>query len=123
MNEKGILSHSQKQKLDKAKTRLAKGKEDPKFHTYRKKDVFAFNEKYLHDVIRPFFHATADEVIYFSLNRGFKINPLYFLGSKTILIPYRKLKIVNTIQDRHFSNPIMFLRDTGRTLTLNQKRK
>ncbi|KQS45925.1 hypothetical protein ASG38_15050 [Flavobacterium sp. Leaf359] len=80
LNEKGILSHSQKEKLEKAKSRLAKGKEDPKFHTYRKKDVFAFNEKYLHDVIRPFFRATADEVIYYSLNRGFKINPLYFLG-------------------------------------------
>lgn len=80
LNEKGILSFAQKQKYDKAVGRLAIGKEDAKFHTYRKKDVKAFNENYLHDVIRPFFKATANEVISFSLNRGFEINPLYFLG-------------------------------------------
>jgi 3'-phosphoadenosine 5'-phosphosulfate sulfotransferase (PAPS reductase)/FAD synthetase len=80
LSEKGFLSYAQKTKLAKVMDRLKLGKEDPKFHTYRKKDVFAFNNNYSHDIIRPFFFSSAMDVIRFSLNRGFAINPLYFLG-------------------------------------------
>lgn len=80
LNEKGILSYAQKTKLKKANDRLELGKEDPKFHIYRKKDVFAFNEKFVHDIIRPFFFNTAMDVINYCLIRGYAINPLYFLG-------------------------------------------
>jgi len=78
------LNKVQAAKLEKAKVRLAKGKEDAKFHTYRKADVFAFCAQYADDVERPFFNATANEVIYYSLNKGFSINPLYFLGVSRI---------------------------------------
>ncbi|WP_160340130.1 phosphoadenosine phosphosulfate reductase family protein [Myroides sp. LoEW2-1] len=74
------LSLVQKNKLSKAKLRLEQGKEDPKFHTYRKKDVFEWCKKYDDTIQRPFFNATGDEVIYYSLNRGFDINPMYFKG-------------------------------------------
>lgn len=74
------LSLVQIKNLEKAKARLAEGKEDKKYHTYRKKDVFAFCEKFADDIWRPFFNATADEVISFSLNRDIEINPLYFQG-------------------------------------------
>lgn len=74
------LSLAQKNKLSKAKLRLEQGKEDPKFHTYRKEDVFEWCKKYDDTIQRPFFNATGDEVIYYSLNRGFDINPMYFKG-------------------------------------------
>lgn len=74
------LSLVLKTKLDKAIARLAIGKEDKKFHTYRKKEVFEFCKNYSDDIWRPFFNSTADEVLSYSLNRDFKINPLYFKG-------------------------------------------
>ncbi len=77
-------THKQKEKLSKAIERLAKGKNDEKYHTYRKKDVFAWCEKYVDDVFRPFFNATAEDVIYYALNRDYKINPLYFRGSSRV---------------------------------------
>lgn len=78
------LNKVQESKLTKAKERLLLGKEDKKYHTYRKADVFAFCKLYADDIDRPFFHATANEVIYFSLNRGFSIHPFYFLGISRI---------------------------------------
>ena len=77
---KESLSLVQKQKLKKAIDRLALGKDDPKFHSYRKKEVFAFCEKFVDDIWRPFFNATADDVLSFSLNREINVNPLYFQG-------------------------------------------
>jgi 3'-phosphoadenosine 5'-phosphosulfate sulfotransferase (PAPS reductase)/FAD synthetase len=74
------VTHKQKAELKKAQERIELGKEDPKKFTYRKKEVFAWCEKYTDDLIRPFFHATADDVILFSLNRDYQINPLYFQG-------------------------------------------
>ena len=70
----------QRKKYEKALSRLAKGKEDPKYFTYRKKDVFEWCSKYDESLIRPHFNINADEVIYFSLNRGYEINPRYFKG-------------------------------------------
>lgn len=77
-------THKQKLKLNKAINRLKEGQNDEKYHSYRKKDVFDWCEKYTDDVFRPFFNSTAEDVIYYSLNRGFKINPLYFKGSSRV---------------------------------------
>ncbi|WP_213279349.1 phosphoadenosine phosphosulfate reductase family protein [Chryseobacterium indologenes] len=71
---------SQRKKYEHALKRLATGKEDAKYFTYRKKDVFEWCKKYDDSVIRPHFYATADEVIYYSLNRGYDINPRYYRG-------------------------------------------
>src|SRR5690606_29860419 len=79
-NLKKKPSLAQRKKYEKALSRLAKGKEDPKFFTYRKKDVFEWCLKYDDSLIRPHFYINADEVIYFSLNRGYDINPRYFKG-------------------------------------------
>jgi len=74
------LSLVLKNKLEKATQRLLLGKEDEKFHTYRKKEVLEWCGKYSDDIDRPFFKSTADEVLSFSLNRNFDVNPLYFKG-------------------------------------------
>jgi len=73
-------SINQKAELKKAIERLAAGFNDEKYHTYRKKEVFAWCKKFADDVRRPFISATADEVILYSLERGYRINPLYYLG-------------------------------------------
>lgn len=75
------VTHKQKEQLKKAEYRLyVKGKEDEKYFTYRKKEVFAWCEKYADDLVRPFFFSSAEYVIYFSLNKGYEINPRYFKG-------------------------------------------
>jgi len=74
------ITHKQKVKFKTAQDRLAKDKEDPKFYTYRKLEVFEWCKSYSDDLIRPFFYSTADEIISYSLNRGLKINPRYFKG-------------------------------------------
>ncbi|MGV0925482.1 phosphoadenosine phosphosulfate reductase domain-containing protein [Empedobacter tilapiae] len=79
-NLKKKPSHVQIKKYEKAKERLAKGKEDPKYFTYRKEEVFEWCKKYDDSLIRSVFYMTGDEVIYFSLNRGYKINPRYYMG-------------------------------------------
>lgn len=78
------VTHKQKLQFKKAKERLAIGKEDPKFFTYRKKEVFEWCKKYADDLIRPFFYATGDEVISYSLSRDYDINPRYFRGYKRV---------------------------------------
>lgn len=55
-----------------------KGK--PKFHTYRKKDVFEYCKKYNADVLRPIFDWTAQQTIDYILENGQRPNPLYSLG-------------------------------------------
>jgi len=55
-----------------------KGK--PKYHTYRKKDVLAFREKYIDDILRPVFDWSAHEVIDFIVKNGQYPNPLYKQG-------------------------------------------
>jgi len=84
LSGKMALSLVLKTKLDKAALRLSQGKEDKKYHTYRKKDVLAWCEMYSDEVVRPFFNATAEEVIDFSLYRGLDINPLYYNGFSRI---------------------------------------
>lgn len=74
------LSFAQKRDLKKARERLAAGFKDEKYFTYRKKDVIEWCKKYDDSLIRPFFNATAEEVIAFSLERGYDINPRYKRG-------------------------------------------
>lgn len=80
LNLKKKPSLVQQNKYKKALERLYIGKEDPKYFTYRKKEVFEWCSKYADDLFRPFFHSTADEVLYYSLNKGYKVNPRYFKG-------------------------------------------
>lgn len=80
LSKKQNLSLVLQKKLDKAMARLALGKEDKKYHTYRKKEVFEWCKDYADDIFRPFFNATADEVLSYSLNRDINVNPLYFKG-------------------------------------------
>jgi len=115
------LSLVQRKNLEKAKARLAIGKEDPKLHTYRKKEVFTFCEKFSDDIQRPFFKSTAEEVISYSLSRDYPINPLYFKGSgrvgcypcKNVTLPELKRIFVNTPETK--KKLIDAENETGRT--------
>jgi len=80
LSKKPILSKSEKAKLNKAKKRLEKGKEDPKYHTYRKKDVIAWCKSWNADKVRPVFDWTADNVIDYIKGAGQQPNPLYYMG-------------------------------------------
>lgn len=80
LSKKPKLSLVLQKKLNKAIARLAIGKEDKKYHTYRKKEVFEWCKIYADDIYRPFFNSTADEVLSYSLNREINVNPLYFKG-------------------------------------------
>lgn len=73
-------SLAQRKKYEKAVKRLELGKEDPKFFTYRKKEVIEWCSKYADDLFRPFFHNSADDVLSFSISRGYNVNPRYFQG-------------------------------------------
>lgn len=54
-----------------------KGK--PKFHTYRKKDVFEYCKKYNADILRPIFNWTAQQTIDYIIKADQYPNPLYSL--------------------------------------------
>lgn len=55
-----------------------KGK--PKYHTYRKKDVIAYCDKYSVDVHRPIIKWTAQQVFDYIFSHNLKANPLYYEG-------------------------------------------
>lgn len=74
------LTELQKSTYDKAKKRLSEGKNDEKYHTYRKQEIFEFCEIYADDIIRPVFDLTGQEVLQMILDAGLKPNPLYYLG-------------------------------------------
>lgn len=78
------LTATQKKKLETAKARLAKGKEDFKYHTYRKKEVMEFRKNYSDDVVRPCFEWTGVEVMNYILDAGMKPNPLYYQDAKRV---------------------------------------
>lgn len=59
-----------------------KGK--PKFHKYRKKEVFAWCEKYTADLVRPIHKWSGQDVMDFILSKGYTPNPLYYLGMKRV---------------------------------------
>lgn len=77
---KDFLTAAQRAKLIKAQERLKKGKEDPKYHTHRKADVFEWSKKFNADKIRPIFNWTAIEAIDYIRENGQQPNPLYFMG-------------------------------------------
>jgi len=74
----------QTNKLNKALERLKSGKEDAKFHTYRKKEVLKYIESYATDVWRPIFDWSAQQTIEYIIENGFKPNPLYSMGFKRV---------------------------------------
>lgn len=59
-----------------------KGK--PKYHTYRKKEIFEYCQKYQTDVLRPVFEWSGQDVINYSLDNNVDINPLYSMGSNRV---------------------------------------
>lgn len=78
------LTKEQSKKLLKAKHRLSIGKEDEKFHTYRKKEVFEWCKKYSDDINRPMFNKSGQYVIDFIIKNGQKPNKLYYQGFKRV---------------------------------------
>lgn len=68
------------EKINKANARLAIGKEDPKYHTYRRKEVLAYCKKYATDVLRPVFDKSAQWVVDYIIENGMEVNPLYKMG-------------------------------------------
>lgn len=55
-----------------------------KTHTYRKKDIQKWVEKYSDDVLRPVFEWTGQQVIDYIIENGQKPNPLYKQGFKRV---------------------------------------
>ncbi len=52
----------------------------PKYHTYRKNDVYEYCKKYNCDVLRPIFNWTAKQTIDFIITNNQPVNPLYYQG-------------------------------------------
>ena len=84
LTAKPVLSKSQIKSLKKAQDRLAKGFKDEKYHTYRKKEVIKFREKYADDILRPVIDWSAMDVINYILDNGMEPNPLYKMGMKRV---------------------------------------
>ena len=59
-----------------------KGK--PKYHTYRKKDILKWIEKYNADKIRPIFDWSAIETLDYIKENGQTANPLYYQGFRRV---------------------------------------
>lgn len=74
----------QRNKYIKALDRLNLGKEDAKFHTYRKKEVLEWCKKYDDSIFRPVITWTESEVMKYIIDNGMKPNPLYYQGSKRV---------------------------------------
>lgn len=83
-SKKGKLTEKQHERLIKAKERLEEGKEDHKFHTYRKKEVIEWCKKYSDDILRPIFNWSGQQTISYCLDRGLPLNPLYYKGAKRV---------------------------------------
>ena len=56
----------------------------PKYHSYRKKEVLKWCEKYDDSIIRPVFNKSSNEVVNYILDNGYELNPLYKKGSKRV---------------------------------------
>lgn len=56
----------------------------PKYHTYRKKDVIAYCQKYATDILRPVFDWSGQQVIDYILDNGQEPNSLYRKGYKRV---------------------------------------
>lgn len=84
LSTKKNLSLVQQKKLAKAKERLELGKEDAKYHTYRKKEVLEWCKKYDDSILRPVIEWNETQVIDYILENGQKPNPLYYQGAKRV---------------------------------------
>jgi 3'-phosphoadenosine 5'-phosphosulfate sulfotransferase (PAPS reductase)/FAD synthetase len=73
-----------KKRIAKVKQRLELGKEDPKYHTYRRKEILSFSKNHATDVWRPVFDWTAQQVIDYIIENGLEPNPLYKMGFKRV---------------------------------------
>lgn len=71
-------------KIKKLIARIEQGKMDDKYHTYRKKEVFAFCKTKANDILRPVFKWTAGQVIDYIKSKGMELNPLYKKGFKRV---------------------------------------
>jgi 3'-phosphoadenosine 5'-phosphosulfate sulfotransferase (PAPS reductase)/FAD synthetase len=71
-------------KIAKIKQRLELGKEDPKFHTYRRREILEFSKTHATDVWRPVFDWSAQQVIDYIIDNGLEPNPLYKMGFKRV---------------------------------------
>lgn len=90
-------------KIQRLQARLAKGKEDPKYYTYRKNDVFAYCKRYDASVIRSIKDKTAQEVIDIILDAGQQPNPLYRRGCSRVgcypCIMCRQMEVLILMKD------------------------
>ena len=57
---------------------------NPKFHTYRRREILEFCKNHATDVIRPIFDWSAQQVIDYILDNGLEPNPLYRMGMKRV---------------------------------------
>lgn len=80
----GFISDANLIKLNKAKSRLKQGKDDPKYHSYRKKDIFKWCASYSDDVLRPIFFWSGQQTIAYSLENNLPLNPLYYKGRSRV---------------------------------------
>lgn len=75
-------------------------KAKPKYHTYRKKEVLARDDKYTTDVIRPVLKWSAQEVFDYVFSAGLKVNPLYYEGFSRVgcfpcvMCSHREIKLI-----------------------------
>lgn len=74
----------QRKKFQTAAERLEIGKEDPKYHTYRKKEVLEWTKIFDDSIIRPVITWTESDVMQYIIDNGQKPNPLYYQGSKRV---------------------------------------
>ncbi|MDR3141939.1 MAG: phosphoadenosine phosphosulfate reductase family protein [Tannerellaceae bacterium] len=72
------------ERIGKIKNRLELGKEDPKFRSYRRKEILSFAKTHATDIWRPVFDWSAQQVIDYILDNGLEPNPLYRMGFKRV---------------------------------------
>lgn len=116
---KAKLSEIEK-KILKIKARLEKGKEDPEYYTYRKKNVFEYCKNYDASVLRPIKEWTAQKVIDYILGNGQQPNPLYTRGFSRVgcfpCIMCRKQEAKLISQDEYGRNRLLKAeQETGRS--------
>ena len=56
----------------------------PVYHRYRPRAVRAWCETYSADVVRPVLKWTAEQVISYCIEQGYKLNPLYYRGARRV---------------------------------------
>lgn len=80
IESKRALSDTERTQMTMVKDRLALGKKDKKFYTYRKNEVLEWRKQYGDDILRPVISWTGAEVLNYIMANGQKPNPLYYLG-------------------------------------------